>query len=135
VIAVAALSIEVVRQQDRLDDLELTQEALEASVDPNAQHFEIRRIEDESLAMRLTVRPDGVAWVVGEDLEDLPDDREYQLWVVDGPQPVSAGLLGDDPGVRRFTPESTGRQYAISREPKGGSPQPTDVIAASAAPE
>jgi anti-sigma-K factor RskA len=135
VIAVAALSFEVVRQQDRLDDLELTQDALEASVDPNAQHFELRRIDDETLAMRLSVRSDREAWVVGEDLEDLPDDQEYQLWVLDGGQPISAGLLGDDPGVRRFTPQSTGRQYAVSIEPAGGSASPTTVVAASAAPE
>jgi anti-sigma-K factor RskA len=133
VVAVAGLSVEVVRQQNRLDDLTLAQDALEVSLDPTAQHIDLSSTADGSLAMRLAVRADGETWIVGESLETQPGDREYQLWVLDSGTPVSVGVLGRSPEVSKFQFDVTGRQYALSVEPEGGSPQPTEVVAASPA--
>jgi anti-sigma-K factor RskA len=130
VIAVAGLSTEVVRQQNRLDDLQLSQDALSVSLDPTAHHFDLQAT-DGSLAMRLAVRDDGETWIVGEQLPSPPGDKEYQLWTIDGPAPVSVGVLGHSPEVGKFHSDVTGRRYALSIEPKGGSPQPTEVVAAS----
>jgi anti-sigma-K factor RskA len=85
----------------------------------------------------------GVARVVGNDdgdvlvLEKLPPlaaQREYQLWSVDGPRPVSLGLLGDghDEVVPLNLPGSA-MELAISDEPEGGSIAPTGPVVASGA--
>jgi anti-sigma-K factor RskA len=60
----------------------------------------------------------------------LPTDRTYQLWSLDGPDPVSLGLLGTgaDPVARVSLPEGT-TSVAISDEPAGGSPAPSGLIA------
>ncbi len=131
VLAVAGLSTEVVRQQDRLDDLQASQDALTVSLDPTARHFDLLSATDGSLAMRVTVRADGETWIVGEALPTPPSDREYQLWTIDGPAPVSVGVVGRDPEVGRFRTDVVGTRYALSLEPRGGSPQPTEVVAAS----
>jgi anti-sigma-K factor RskA len=130
VIAVAGLTAEVVRQQNRLDDLQTSQDALAVSLDPTAQHFDLHT-EDGTLAMRLAVRDDGETWIVGESLPTPQGDKEYQLWTIDGPAPVSVGVLGHSPEIGEFQADVTGRRYALSIEPKGGSPQPTEVVAAS----
>ena len=63
-------------------------------------------------------------------LDPLPAARTYQLWSLDGPDPVSLGLLGraTDPVVRVDVPAGTTR-VAVSDEPAGGSPRPTGLIA------
>jgi hypothetical protein len=65
-----------------------------------------------------------------EPMDDLPVDRTYQLWSLDGADPVSIGLLGT--GAERMArvslPEGT-TSVAISDEPAGGSPAPTGLIA------
>jgi anti-sigma-K factor RskA len=130
VIAVAGLSTEVVRQQNRLDDLQLSQDALQVSIDPAAGHYDLHNT-DGSLAVRLAVQPDGDTWIVGESLPTPPAGKEYQLWTIDGPAPVSVGVIGRNPAVGKFRAEVVGRRYALSIEPTGGSPQPTEVVAAS----
>lgn len=79
---------------------------------------------------------DGRRWlVIGAELPPIPDDKDYQLWFVpEGGKPVSAGLLRAGPdGLRAATPtvpdELAGKTVrpALSLEPFGGSPQPTEV--------
>lgn len=65
-------------------------------------------------------------------VQPLPADRTYQMWSLDGPEPVSLGLLGRgaDQVVRVDLPEGT-TSVAISDEPAGGSQSPTGLIAGS----
>jgi anti-sigma-K factor RskA len=70
-------------------------------------------------------------WIVGQSLPEQPSGKEYQLWTLDTGTPVSVGVLGRDPKVQKFRAEVTGKVYALSVEPTGGSRQPTDVVAAS----
>ena len=66
---------------------------------------------------------------------ELPpvEGKDYQLWFVpDGGAPVSAGLLTPGPdgvlGASPVVPPDLGRvRPAVSLEPRGGSPAPTDV--------
>jgi anti-sigma-K factor RskA len=69
-------------------------------------------------------------FVVFDDLPALATDRTYQLWRTDQGSPVSLGVLGDgaDGAARVSLPDDVAG-FAISREPAGGSPSPTDVIA------
>lgn len=78
-----------------------------------------------------------IAWegslgvLVALDLPPLPPDQTYQLWLFDGDTPVSAGVFqvnANRQAALRFTADRQVADYgavAISREPAGGSPQPT----------
>jgi anti-sigma factor RsiW len=71
----------------------------------------------------------GVAVVSG--LSSPGVDKAYQLWVVKGGHPDSAGVLaaGTGSGTKLFTGVRGAGAMALSREPDGGSPRPTEVIA------
>ncbi len=78
------------------------------------------------------VADDKGEFVVLDGLPPLESDRAYQLWAVDGPDPVSVGLLGDGTAeaVPVDLPESVSR-LAITDELAGGAPAPTGPILAS----
>lgn len=68
------------------------------------------------------------------NLPPVPNDMEYQLWIIRDNKPVSAGMFAvHDPGRDAFFKiermDSTSRQatnaFAVTLEPKGGMPQPT----------
>ena len=73
--------------------------------------------------------------VVADRLPAPPAGRIYQVWIIAGGQPVSAGLLGDQPGNRGMlivTPPRpvTGASVtvAVTDEPPGGLPAPSGTI-------
>ena len=72
---------------------------------------------------------DNGSFVEFEQATPLTPDQAYQLWSLDGPQPVSLGVLGTgtEDEVRVALPPST-TMVAISEEPATGSPQPTGAI-------
>lgn len=77
---------------------------------------------------------DGTSFVLLDDLDELPEDRSYQLWSVDGPQPVSLGLLGDGSSDAVAVPlPGDATELAISDEPAGGVIAPTGPIVAAGA--
>jgi anti-sigma-K factor RskA len=65
----------------------------------------------------------GLMAVDAEGLPPLRRDRVYQLWVIDDAGIHSAGVV-DEPSVTLDIPEP-GAQVALTREPAGGSEQPT----------
>lgn len=80
---------------------------------------------------RVVANDDGDVLVL-EKLPPLAARREYQLWSVDGPRPVSLGVLGNghDEALPVNLPASTAK-LAISEEPQGGSIAPTGPVVAS----
>lgn len=72
------------------------------------------------------------ALLVANGLEDPPDDRTYQLWLLRGEEPASAGVLGA--GRAGVIAELTGLmnvdEVVLSVEPAGGSDAPTGPIVA-----
>jgi anti-sigma-K factor RskA len=84
--------------------------------------------EDGTPIARIEADDNG-SFVRFEQATPLTPDQAYQLWSLDGPQPVSLGVLGTgtDDEVRVSLPPST-TQVAISEEPATGSPQPTGAI-------
>ena len=82
---------------------------------------------------RVVTHDDGDVLVL-DKLPPLSAGWTYQLWSVDGPRPVSLGLLGDgrDPSVPVTLPAETAT-LAISEEPAGGSTTPTGPVVASGA--
>jgi anti-sigma-K factor RskA len=74
------------------------------------------------------------------NLPPLPEGRVYQVWVVAGPAPISAGLLMPDAsggGMVYFnTPPDipAPRAVAVTLEPAGGLPAPTGAFYLMGAP-
>ncbi|WP_338763615.1 anti-sigma factor [Nocardia vulneris] len=73
-----------------------------------------------------------VARVAFDGVAQPPADHVYQVWLLAGTQPRSAGVLAELPSTTKpfVTAFAPGEQLAISVEPLGGSPAPTtDPIA------
>jgi hypothetical protein len=73
--------------------------------------------------------------VVADRLPAPPAGRIYQVWIIEGGQPVSAGLLGEEPGNRGMLivtpprPATAGSvTVAVTDEPPGGLPAPSGTI-------
>jgi anti-sigma factor RsiW len=67
---------------------------------------------------------------VASGLKNAPDDRTYQLWLLDGEVPTSAGTFNVDDGLVMFESSKSINGYsgaAVTIEPDGGSPSPTGV--------
>ena len=82
---------------------------------------------------QVVVVPSGQGYLVSSKLPSLGDGRTYQLWAVEGKQPISLGLLGASPRRAAFTMAGSTRpsQLAITAEPAGGSVVPTAPIIAT----
>ncbi len=67
----------------------------------------------------------------GFNLSAIPSDKDYQLWMLRGNQPISAGVFtpdADGNAISEFTtiPDDENiSAFAITLEPKGGVAQPT----------
>lgn len=63
------------------------------------------------------------------DLPALPADRVYQVWIIAGAKPISAGLLAPEAGratlVTSIPQGLAPAQVAVTIEPAGGVPAPT----------
>jgi Anti-sigma-K factor rskA len=72
--------------------------------------------------------------LVAGNLEPLPPDRQYQLWVFDKGRPVDAGVFDADPSGRALVESkdlaavATAENFAVTVEPRGGRPQPSGPI-------
>ena len=79
---------------------------------------------------------EGALVVVGNDVPALVDDQTYQLWLIDSNGARSVGVFRpDDTGrvEQRFDgSDPSGLALGVTREPAGGSDQPTLPILASA---
>lgn len=78
------------------------------------------------------------ALLLADQLPELAPDRAYQLWVIQGEQPVGVGVFSVDAhgvGVLVFNsdvPMTEFNAVAITEEPAGGSEQPTTTPLAAA---
>jgi anti-sigma-K factor RskA len=70
---------------------------------------------------RVVLTPDGEGFLVPANLETLPPDRTYQLWVITPDDvAISAGVLGNEPRPVRFTWSGDVAGFALTREVAGG---------------
>ena len=94
--------------------------------DPDSEIVDLRTPDGEAGA-RAVLGEDGESVLVPTDLPDLGAGRTYQLWgLPDGrDEMVSLGVLGAAPEQQEFHVEGGVTTLAISREPGGGSTQPT----------
>jgi anti-sigma factor RsiW len=103
VAAIATLGVVVVRQDDRIDDLQaavadegVLRAANAALTHPRAVEAALRS-PDGALTALAVVLPDGTGYLMSRDLPDLAADRTYQLWGRTEGGLISLGLLGDRP--------------------------------------
>ena len=99
---------------------------------------------DMVLMSGMEVNPDGYGKVIWDsekqqallqvsNLPAVPQDKDYQLWLIKNNKPVSAGVFAvNDEGDKFFkiekmaqADEQAANAFAITMEPKGGMPQPT----------
>jgi anti-sigma factor RsiW len=103
IVAIATLGAVVIRQDDRIDDLQqamadegVLRAANLALRDPGAAEAALRS-PDGTLTATAVVLPDGSGYLLLDDVPDLAADRTYQLWGRTDGGLISLGLLGDRP--------------------------------------
>jgi anti-sigma-K factor RskA len=128
VVAAAAVAAVVIGAVAVLSDdgpPDLREVAAAALEDPSATVVELVA-ESGTPVARTVLTSEGVGYVFLDDLEDLPQNRTYQLWSLDRDVPVSLGLLGDgSDAVAVFNRPPELRRLAVSEEEAGGAAAPT----------
>lgn len=151
IVWVIALNVQVARLQNEVSSLNERLVAQSESIDeiianlPQTDQADVITVSLKGTQVQpqaqgqLIVDPDSQSAVlVIAGLPPLEPGRTYQVWLIDGPAPVSAGLLAvDENGQGVFivnSEESIGsfNSLGISIEPEGGSIQPTgDIVVLS----
>jgi hypothetical protein len=131
VAVVGFMGVRLVQQGDRIDNLEevsrsdgIEAAAERAGRDPRSQQVSLAGEEGSTVAT-VVVLPNGRGFLVDPRLPALPEARTYQLWALVGETTVSAGVLGNEPGVAAFSVDLPVDGFAISEEPEGGVPVPS----------
>ena len=132
VVVVALMGAVLVNQRTEIDDLRDETAApdvdpvLDLLRDPTSQIVSLDHA-DGTTGARALVGGDGDSVLLASGLPDLGEGQTYQLWGL--PQGresmVSLGVLGADPGQSEFHVEGGITTLAITREPGGGSTQPS----------
>ncbi len=109
-IAVAAASVAVVlgiglvRADNKVSNLQAASPAVAAALRaPGHQLVVLDSSTSKNEQAKVVVLPSGQGYLVSSTLPSLDKGRTYQLWAIEGKQPVSLGLLGGSPGQAAFT--------------------------------
>jgi anti-sigma-K factor RskA len=139
-IAVAAASVAIVlgiglvRADNKVSNLQATSPAVTAALRAPGHHLvELESSSSKTEKAQVVVLPSGQGYLVSSTLPSLDKGRTYQLWAIEGNQPISLGLLGGSPGQAAFTMAGSTRpsHLSITAEPAGGSVFPTGPILAT----
>lgn len=122
-----------VRNETLQQQLETQEDILASYQSPGATTLALGDLtgENSAVAATLTVAPDGgTATFVASNLPPLSADQVYQLWIIRGDLPLSAGIFGVDENGRVTLPvdatlAATYDAVGVSIEPAGGSETPT----------
>ena len=121
---VLVLGIVVVRQSQRIDDLDRRQgfeSALAAAVsNPDARQVKLESATGDTVTAQALLLPDGSGFVVARGLPALERDRTYQLWGVVDERKISLGVLGHRPDVVAFHATAAVEALAVTAERSGG---------------
>lgn len=114
VIGVAAGSV----MSDSAPDLR--EIAVAAANEASSTSIDMTDPATSNVAASAILTSDGTGYIIADSLPALSEDRTYQLWVIVGDEVVSAGILGNNPGVVQFRAEGNVIGMAISEEVAGG---------------
>jgi Anti-sigma-K factor rskA/Putative zinc-finger len=130
VAVIGVLGIKVVDQDRRLDQLAaaaeqqgLREAAAAAVLDPDHVTLVLRSPDGRTLGEAVLL-PEGGGYLIRDSFEPLPQGRTYQLWSLGGEEPISAGLLGSDPGVAAINVGPGTVALAVTNEAAGGAVAP-----------
>jgi anti-sigma-K factor RskA len=141
-IAVAAaavavvLGIGLVHADTKVSNLQAAPATVAAALrTPGHDLVELDSNSTKTELAQVVVVPSGQGFLVSSKLPALSDNRTYQLWAIEGNQPISLGLLGGTPGRAAFSMAGSTRpsHLSITAEPAGGSVFPTGPIVATGA--
>jgi anti-sigma-K factor RskA len=124
--ATAAIAVPLTLQFAGTSSPSLAALSKTAAAEPGVRNVELKTADGKVLA-RVIVTKDGRGYLSEDSLPRLADGKAYQLWAITGDTPVSAGVLGRNPGIRAFTIDAPTKAIAISVEPTIGSTQPTST--------
>ena len=133
VVVIALMGAVLVNQRQELDDLQTevatarSDAELAALLSNPATRVVSLQGDENAGTARALVGHDGDSVLLGGDLPDLGPGQTYQLWgLPEGRDTmVSLGVLGASPDNSPFHLEGPVNALAISREPGGGSTEPT----------
>ncbi|MFZ0665486.1 MAG: anti-sigma factor [Acidimicrobiales bacterium] len=130
VVAIAALSVQIARLDQRVDALRSSnsQQAIPMAAQAALSDRSSRLVTLTAantigpVIAEIVLVPSGEAFLINERLDSLPSDQTYQLWGRTGNQVISLGLLGSDPADVPFRVDPTARivTFAITAEHAGG---------------
>jgi anti-sigma-K factor RskA len=83
--------------------------------------------EQQAQAELVTLEGDRVV-LVAEDMPPVPENKTYQIWVIEDDVPKPSGLFESSEGSVAAVvehPIDEADVIAVTVEPEGGSPQPT----------
>jgi anti-sigma-K factor RskA len=133
--AVAAAVVGIsgfVAERERADDLRAERALVVAVMTAKDGTMTVDAAKGGGSVRVIASKSHNAAVVLGESLPTLDDSKTYQVWHMEDGKPTSVGLLGHGPGMLYAKGANAADAYAITVEPKGGSPQPTsDPIAAT----
>jgi len=136
VLIVAVVGVWALGVQSRASSAEqraaVLAEAVAAFSAPDSSVAILRENVDGGGSGFAAIAPDGSAYLVMVGLPPVSADQTYQAWYIVGDQPTSAGLLTvDEDGLAVLVASDAvpGTEViALTREPKGGSAQPTSAL-------
>ena len=140
------LSSEITDQETVIADQKTTITELETELQQKEEMLAILGSRDVDMVVMagLEVNPNGYGKVLWDseqqqallqvsNLPAVPQDKDYQLWIIRNNKPVSAGVFAVHDTSNNFfkieemakADEQSANAFAITMEPKGGVPQPT----------
>jgi anti-sigma-K factor RskA len=127
VIAIAAAAATFTFQQRRVDDEREQAAAVAAVLSAPDAAVSTTPVEGGGNASVVFSESEGEAVLVLSDLPDVASEQAYQLWLVEGDDARSAGVLGASVDARPVLVGDVGdaEVLAMTIEPRRGSEEPT----------
>jgi anti-sigma-K factor RskA len=121
------LAVRVIDLQNAAARPDLSRVAAEKVTEAGAEVVTLTAAEGHAgEEARIVLGADGVGYVLSDTLPALPAGRTYQLWAIvpdtGEPRVISAGVLGNDPGIAPFQAVGEIVGFAITDEVAGGVP-------------
>ncbi len=121
-----ALSIAgYVSERNQAGDLEAERAAVIKIMSSDDAAITKATMSNGGTAQLIASKENNKAVVVTDNLPKLKDGRVYQLWMITGDEPTSAGLIDAGSNIATMNGVDTVEQVALTVEPSGGSKSPT----------
>lgn len=124
-----ALQGDVRQEQAQVREL---RESLQTQADNFARSPQIHEVSGAGIARmasgQVMEMGNGQTFLVTQDLPRLPENKTYQIWLIENDQPRPSGLFEPDEGITAASldePVNGAEVVAVTVEPDDGSPAPT----------